>query len=132
MLRLPALGGPTPRGFKATAFWGSVVAVVTLSLTPVAHLPPQVFDVWDKAQHALGFARLTVLGLWAYPARPWALVAALLWLGAGIEWAQEATGWRHGDAWDWLADAVGIAVAAGIHRAVRRPSAPAAARRRTP
>ncbi|WP_201739335.1 VanZ family protein [Tepidimonas charontis] len=92
-------------------FWGLALAVTALSLTPVQYLPPPVFDVWDKAQHAAAFTLLTVAGRWAYPAfgRPASSVALLLH-GAATEAAQAATGWRHGELADWVADAVGIAI----------------------
>lgn len=93
------------------AFWACLLAVVALSLTPVQHLPQQVFSLWDKAQHAGGFAVLTLLGLWAYPHRVTAVLVAMLALGVGIELAQAATGWRYGDVLDWLADSVGVAAA---------------------
>lgn len=77
------------------SFWGLATAVTVLSLTPVEHLPPQVFDWWDKAQHALGFAALAVAARLAYPTlRGAVLVAGLLLHGAAIEWAQAASGWR--------------------------------------
>lgn len=91
-------------------FWILCGVVVVLSLLPVDQLPPATLDVWDKAQHALGFALLTTAGLLAYPRQRARLVGGLLLLGAGIELAQSFTGWRQGDAWDWLADAVGIAI----------------------
>lgn len=94
-----------------TSFWASVLAVVVLSLLPVAYLPPQSFDVWDKAQHTFGFMILAVLGQLAYPTRSRGLLGLwLLVLGGGIELAQSATGWRYGDLLDWIADGVGIAL----------------------
>lgn len=98
------------------AFWACLLAVVALSLTPVQHLPQQVFSLWDKAQHAGGFAVLTLLGLWAYPHRATTLLVAMLALGVGIELAQAATGWRYGDVADWVADAVGVAAAYTVWR----------------
>lgn len=95
---------------RRALFAAAALAVLTLSLTPVAHLPCQVFDLWDKAQHAGGFAVLTVLGCWAWPGSARRVVMALLAYGLFIEWAQSATGWRHGDVWDWVADAVGVLV----------------------
>jgi len=59
------------------AFWALATAITVLSLTPVEHLPPQVFDWWDKAQHALGFALLTITARLAYPAAP----GNSLWVG---------------------------------------------------
>jgi VanZ family protein len=96
----------SPRLHRA-AFWGCLLAVVVLSLLPGERLPA-VFAWWDKAQHALGFAILTGLGLLAYGQVRWRLPAGLLLLGALIELAQGASGWRTGDWRDLLADAVGI------------------------
>jgi len=98
--------------FWALAFWGASASVLVLSLLPVEQLPPQVLDWWDKAQHAFGFAVLTVLGWLAYPQRLRALLPGLLVFGAFIEVAQHATGWRYGDVLDWLADAVGVVLGA--------------------
>lgn len=103
-------------GLARVAFWACLLGVVVLSLTPVQQLPPQVLNLWDKAQHAGGFAVLTLLGLWAYPQRAVTLLAAMLALGAGIEVAQAATGGRYGDVLDWVADAVGVAAAYTVWR----------------
>lgn len=93
-------------------FWALVLCVTVLSLMPTSYLPPQVFSLWDKAQHALAFTALSWLGALAYPGRAWPLAAGLLALGGAIELAQAATGWRHGEWTDWLADAVGLALGA--------------------
>jgi hypothetical protein len=108
MLKLP------PRLVKA-AFWACVLGTVFLSLVPVGFLP-QAFNWWDKAQHALGFAVLTTLGLVAYPKLQWQLAWGLLVLGGFIELAQAASGWRRGDWLDLLADAVGVLVVMSVWR----------------
>lgn len=102
-------------------FWACVLATIFLSLVPV-ELLPQAFNWWDKAQHALGFAVLTALGLLAYPKARWRLPCGLLLLGAFIELAQAASGWRRGDWLDLLADAVGILVVAAAWYLVRLAS----------
>lgn len=112
-----------PGWMKALSFWVVLTGVVVLSLMPVAHLPPLAFDVWDKAQHAFGFAVLTLLGLWAYPGRMRQLLAGLLLLGALIELAQGASGWRHGDWLDLLADAIGVVLGLMVWAVYRRRSA---------
>ena len=101
---------------SVATFWAACASVATLSLTPVDHLPPQIFDIWDKAQHAAGFAGLAFLGRLAYPARPQRLGISLLVYGALIEVAQAATGWRQGDVKDWMADAVGVVVGVFLFR----------------
>lgn len=95
-------------------FWVAVAIVAVLSLLPGDYLPPVAFSVWDKAQHALGFLLLGVLGLNAYPNNIVRVVMGLLIYGAAIELAQAATGWRYGDWQDWLANAVGVTLAYGL------------------
>ncbi len=112
-----------PRWYWRLGFWTLVLAVVVVSLLPVAYLPEQVASIWDKAQHALGFAVLAVLGLWAYPGRAGVVLLGLLLLGALIELAQNATGWRQGDWQDLLANAVGMALG-WLLAFMRRPTTP--------
>lgn len=115
------------RTLVRSAFWLAYLAVAVLSLLPVEQLPLGVFDWWDKAQHALGFLVLAVLGLWGYSAFPGRVVLGLLGFGAVIELAQAATGWRYGDWQDCLADVVGVAVAYGLWVLVVRTSQPSTA-----
>lgn len=98
-------------GLRA-AFWLLLAAVAVLSLLPGPQLPAIAFSIWDKAQHALAFAALAMLGLWAYGAAGGQarLMLGLLAFGIGIELAQAATGWRHGEWPDVLADAAGLAL----------------------
>lgn len=109
-------------------FWGAVVAVLTLSLMPTSWLAPQVFNWWDKAQHALGFMTLGLLGWWAYPATTRRVWLCLLFFGAAIEVLQHLSGWRFGDPLDWLADALGVLLIAVVwfmaHRGRGRPQTP--------
>lgn len=93
------------------AFWLACLVVATLSLLPPKDLPTIAMDIWDKAQHALGFLILGVLGLLAYQRHPAKVMAGLVLFGLAIEAAQAATGWRTGDALDWLADMAGLLVA---------------------
>ena len=93
-------------------FWLACLAVATLSLLPVSELPSMVMNLWDKAQHAMGFFGLGLLGLQAYRQSLLKMCVGLLLFGATIEVAQALSGWRTGDPIDWLADATGIAMAA--------------------
>lgn len=103
--------------FLRAGFWIGLVLLTAASLVPVAVLPSQVLDIWDKAQHALGFAGMATLGFAAYPRHVRHIAVGLLLWGGAIELMQAASGWRHGDGIDWLADAIGIAVAAMAWRA---------------
>ena len=129
---MPWLRGDAALAWRRAAFWLAVGVVVLLSLSPVEHLPDQAMRLWDKAQHAFGFAGLTVLGCWAYPTRRVGVPAGLVVLGVAIEWAQAWTGWRHGDGLDMVANAVGIAAGLVSAEAIRRVWVSRAARRQTP
>lgn len=100
------------RIFWKVAFWLLVALTAVMSLLPGEQVP-QAFVFWDKAQHALGFAALAVLGLLAYPLALPRVLVGLLIFGVAIECAQAWTGWRQGDWMDWLADAFGVAVGTG-------------------
>lgn len=93
------------------AFWLACATIIGASLSPDEYLPRLALNWWDKAQHATAFFLLCFLGRYAYPNRQILLLLGLLGLGAAIEIAQTATGWRYGDPLDWIADAAGIALA---------------------
>ncbi len=95
-------------------FWLACAGFTLLALVPTGYLPPDIFNWWDKAQHAVAFAVMGALGLAAYPKFPLRL---LLWLpvfGGVIELTQAATGWRDGQWGDWLADGLGLLLAVGV------------------
>ena len=81
-----------------------------LALSPAPYLPPlEVFNWWDKAQHAIGFGTLAVLAALAYPLVSRYRLAVLLCLqGVAIEVLQYWGGFRFGDWEDAVADAVGV------------------------
>ena len=97
-------------------FWLALVFVGTVAMLPSSALPMQlfVFDIWDKAQHALAFTVLGIWGLMIYPLRPWHVLLGLLCFGGAIELGQAQTSWRFADWHDWLADAVGLALAGAL------------------
>lgn len=119
----PTFGRVQP-GVTIPVFWALLLGVTVLCLLPTAYLPPKVFSLWDKAQHALAFATLAALGLLAYPHRRWRVLAGLLVFGGLIELAQAATGWRYGEWADWLADAAGLALGLALARSLQRPVNP--------
>jgi VanZ family protein len=96
-----------------SGFWALALATVVMSLVPGEQVPSGLV-LWDKAQHALGFAALAVFGLQAYPHVALPVLAGLLLFGAGIEGAQSLTSWRQGDWLDWCADGVGVAAGYGL------------------
>jgi VanZ family protein len=93
-------------------FWLCFVSLTGLALSPAPYLPPlDIFNWWDKAQHAIGFGSLTVSALLAYPQAPKWKVAVLLCVhGCLIEILQYFSGYRFGDWQDAAADGVGVAL----------------------
>lgn len=72
---------------------------------------PKVFHGVDKLYHLSGFAILAVCTRLAFPRGSAALqVVAMLALGAGIEVVQAFIPGATATVWDFLADAVGVAV----------------------
>ena len=102
-------------------FFSALLAVAALSVLPADQLPGVGFSIWDKAQHALAFFVLTLLGIWAYPGRTLAVVISMVAFGVCIELAQWSLGWRQGEWLDLLADILGVAIAIMLwHFRVRR------------
>jgi VanZ family protein len=75
----------------------------------------------DKVQHAVIFAVLTGSGLLAYAQKKWPVLLGLAVLGTVYEVLQAVfTVTRKASIYDWLADVVGILIAAGIINLLNR------------
>lgn len=95
--------------------WAVAMFVVwCIALLPVEQLHLPIFDLWDKAQHALAFGVLTGWAMWLWPRAVVHAVLGMLVFGAAIELAQWAVGWRFAEWADWAADAVGVLLAWGL------------------
>jgi VanZ family protein len=91
--------------------FGFGLVLATILLLMPSYAVPKAFDFYDKAQHGLMFATLTMAGLLAYPQRVKTVVLGLVFYGGLMEVLQSLlTTTRHGDWFDWLADSVGIAM----------------------
>ena len=102
--------------FLKFLFWTSFIGINVLALIPAPYLPPlEIFNWWDKAQHAIAFAALAVLAVLAYPEASRRRMAFLL-IGQGvlIEVLQYFSGYRYGDWQDALADGVGVLLGLGL------------------
>jgi VanZ family protein len=104
--------------FIRFGFWLALTVLSILFLLPQHYLVPDIFDWWDKLQHALAFGLLTLLGLLAYSTNKTPLqkqsqriVVAMVLYGALIEVLQSVSGWRYGEFGDWAADVVGVLLA---------------------
>ena len=103
------------------AFWVCFVVISALALSPAPYLPPELFNWWDKAQHAIGFGTLAVLAVLAYPGVSKLRIGLLLVaLGVLIEVLQYFSGYRFGDWQDALADGVGVLVGLALMAALMR------------
>jgi VanZ family protein len=91
-------------------FWICFVGLNALALSPAPYLPPlDVFNWWDKAQHAIGFGTLAVLAVLAYPQVSKLRISGWLMVqGVVIEVLQFFSGYRYGDWQDAVADGVGV------------------------
>ena len=96
---------PTQRRW---AFWLCLFVVLALALMRPSHYMPTTG--WDKANHALAFAVLAVLGALAYPGRLVRVLIGLVAYGVLIEVLQSFTSYRDSDMRDVFADCVGLAI----------------------
>lgn len=101
---------------------GGAMAYAAYVLTAPAIAVPPLFPFQDKVFHAVCFAALTGPGVLALPRRYLVFwVGHMAFLGIGIELVQ----WKYiptrtGSVEDFLADALGIAVAAFVAMAIRK------------
>jgi VanZ family protein len=105
--------------FRLTIFASFALAILWLSLAPHPPLPKTGLLSWDKAQHAMAYAVLALLGGWALEPlmgnglRAWRRGAAIAILyGVLLEMAQMLlTRSRSAQIGDAVADAVGALAA---------------------
>lgn len=108
-----------PLSVTKILFWLACVVITALALSPV-ELVQNIFNWWDKAQHALAFFVLACLGLFAYPKPYWRVSFGLLAFGLVIEFLQYLTGWRFAELSDVLADVIGISLALMVMRQLQK------------
>lgn len=104
------------RTLGLVAFAAGLALLTVLSLLPKEALPPT--GVWDKAQHAVAYFMVSAAGFAAFQGRRGMLGVALFMLvyGGVIEILQGLTSDRVASIGDLVANAVGIALAAGAAR----------------
>ena len=93
---------------KFFLFWTLVLGFTVLFLIPGNYLANEIFDWWDKAQHAFIFAFLTMMANLIYRSKLKMIFFCLVLYGAVIELLQSYTGWRQGEFYDWIADCIGV------------------------
>jgi VanZ family protein len=96
--------------------WAALLVVLALAICWLAFspAPPPAADLgWDKANHLLAFATLTVvaeLAFWPRHGRRWRNSLGLIAFGSFIEIVQAQIPERSGEWADLAADATGIAI----------------------
>ncbi len=103
----------------------SLVGLVIASLIPAGYLEGSPVKFSDKIQHALAYGYLGCVGFAAYPGHIFRVAGGLFFIGLLIEIIQGATGWRHGEVLDLVANLVGILVVWGIFHLKARNNNPA-------
>ena len=127
----PATAAPTTANQPGRLpIWRRLLPWVTLAyacgLVVGTHLPPSEGpdpEIPDKVLHFgayLGFGWLLAMSLLRFGRPAWWAIPALLVFGAVDELTQIPVG-RTADFWDWLADAAGIALGAGVVMLSGRP-----------
>jgi VanZ family protein len=104
---------PRRRPLPRLAFAVALATVLVASLLPPASLPP-VHSGWDKADHALAWLALGLLGMHAWPGRATRVMAGLLAYGGAIELLQGLSAWRQAEWADLVADGIGLAAALAV------------------
>jgi VanZ family protein len=119
---MPRRPRPLYHRLAVGAFCVGVVVVAALLLMPGEDLPET--GLWDKLEHTLAFAALTVLGILAFPKRGDAplLMVGLITFGTVCEILQRFVPGRESSLADATANAIGVLVAAGLCRVVRSAS----------
>ena len=97
--------------FRIT-MWVAIAAVIYFAVCPAEAAPD--ISGWDKANHSLAFAFLGILAKGAYPGHSIRAHVALAGLGALIEVLQYFVPSRSADWKDFVADVLGIAIAAAV------------------
>jgi len=119
--------GPDPRNEHAVRLFRTATLICAVAVAWLAFRPAVEVEAglpWDKANHASAFAVLTFLAGRGWPRlSPAVLVLIMLAAGIGVELVQGVPQvGRDADAWDVVADAVGIALGWAVLRAGRRRS----------
>lgn len=93
-------------------FWSCGAIILVLALIPTAPYLPSTG--WDKSNHLLAFAVLTVLGCRAYPNRIAVVLIGAILYGGLIEVLQSFTPYRSAEWADLVADAIGVLLGRGL------------------
>lgn len=100
------------RGLARTAFFAASALVAALSLVPGAALPPT--SIGDKAEHAIAYAVLGLLGAASTEGKVVRVILGLAAFGAAIELLQAFSPGRSPDLLDVAADIAGAGLGGSL------------------
>ena len=105
--------------FVRALFFLVLIGATYLFFAPAELVSSEIFNWWDKAQHAVAFSTLTLLAMFAYYPN-WKIIGfALILYGGAVELVQSFTTWRSGDIADWGADCFGVILIIVAYHLVR-------------
>jgi VanZ family protein len=108
-----------PLPVKSAVFAVCFGVLAWLSLAPTDELPK--VTLWDKAEHAVAYSVLTLVGAILFPDRIGRIVAGCMAFGILIEILQATMGFgRDGDWRDAVANATGALVVVALIALLRR------------
>ncbi|MFZ5717939.1 MAG: hypothetical protein ACOY5Y_00580 [Pseudomonadota bacterium] len=107
-----------PRPVRIALYALAALILLVLCVLPTEDLPDP--GTGDRFEHTAAWFVLTATGYALAPRRMWAIPAFALAYGVVVEVIQGAapTG-RHSDLLDFVADAVGVAIAIGLYGLLR-------------
>ncbi|MET0756342.1 MAG: VanZ family protein [Pseudoxanthomonas sp.] len=89
-------------------WWLAIAALIVVCLVPLDGLPP-LPENSDKVEHLAGYFMLAAAGVQLFRGRMLLLAAfGLVLLGIGVEIAQGFTAYRSSDAYDAVANTIGV------------------------
>ena len=108
-----------PRAVRIGLFAAAVGVILVICILPESALPKA--PLWDKLEHSLAWATLTIIGISLSPRRWKAIALFALGLGLAVEVIQAiAPTGRQGDWRDFLADAVGVLIGVRVMQIVQK------------
>lgn len=93
--------------------WGAIGLIIASTLSPI-DLRPHLPGMGPDGERFLAFVAAGALLSFAYPARRWLVLTAIVIAGMGLEWVQTLEATRHGRPHDAAIKVVGALLGTGM------------------
>lgn len=93
--------------------WAAILLILFSTLSPI-DIRPHVADWSADTERFLAYAMAGALLCFAYPRQRWLVLAAILAVALGLEWAQTWEATRHGRPHDAVVKMVGAILGASL------------------